>query len=66
LKSAAPSITYDRENGFVHLAVDAPWSLLDVNGVVLKNGSGREIDMRSLRRGIYLVRSGNRSLRLSK
>lgn len=59
-------IVYDRESGSVRLAKDASWSLFDMNGVVLKSGFGREIRMDVMRHGVYLVRSGNHSLRVRR
>ena len=59
-------IVYDRESGLVRLAKDASWSLFDMNGIVLKSGFGREIRMDVMRHGVYLVRSGNHSLRVRR
>ena len=59
-------VTYDRLNSIVRLSTDASWSLFDMNGVVVKHGYGREIRLNSVPRGMYQVRSGNRSLRIRK
>ena len=63
----APSkITYDRPNGLVRLSAEASWSLFDMNGVVVKHGYGREIRLNSVPRGLYLVRSGNQTIRIRR
>jgi len=54
----------DASSRIVHLAEHASWVLLDANGVVLRHGAGREIDVRMLRNGIYFVRAGLSSAKI--
>ncbi len=51
-------IYYDASARVIHLGADASWALLDVNGVVVRRGYGREIQVRSVRSGMYFVRNG--------
>ena len=57
----APSlqqVRYDASARVIRLGADASWALLDVNGVVVRRGYGREIQVRSVRSGMYFVRNG--------
>ncbi len=51
---------YDGAARVIHLTQNAKWTLLDVNGVVVRRGYGREINVRSVCSGLYFVRSGTR------
>ena len=51
---------YDGAARVIHLTQNAKWTLLDVNGVVVHRGYGREINVRSVCSGLYFVRSGTR------
>jgi arabinan endo-1,5-alpha-L-arabinosidase len=57
------NITFDRGSQTIYLSMDAPWSLFDMNGVVIKSGFGREIHANAMPRGLYFIRSGNQGLR---
>ena len=54
---ALQQVRYDASARVIRLAVDASWALLDVNGVVVRRGYGREIRVRSVRSGMYFVRT---------
>ena len=51
-------LVYDGAARVIHLGAEASWALLDVNGVVVRRGYGREINVRSVRSGMYFVRTG--------
>ncbi len=51
---------YDGAARVIHLTQNAKWTLLDVNGVVVRRGYGREINVRSVCSGLYFVRTGTR------
>ena len=56
----APSlqqVRYDASARVIRLGADASWALLDVNGVVVRRGYGREIQVRSVCSGMYFVRT---------
>ena len=56
----APSlqqVRYDASARVIRLGADASWALLDVNGVVVRRGYGREIQVCSVRSGMYFVRT---------
>ncbi|OWV16749.1 Glycosyl hydrolases family 43 [Fibrobacter sp. UWB16] len=56
----APSlqqVRYDASARVIRLGADASWALLDVNGVVVRRGYGREIQVRSVCSGMYFVRA---------
>ena len=50
---------YDGAARVIRLGAEASWTLLDVNGVVVRCGYGREIQVRSVRSGMYFVRTAN-------
>ena len=50
-------VHYDASARVIRLGVDASWTLLDVNGVVMRRGYGREISVRSVCSGMYFVRA---------
>ena len=49
---------YDGAARLIRLSQSASWALLDVNGVVVRRGFGNEIGVKSVRAGVYFVRSG--------
>ena len=49
---------YDGSARLIRLSQSASWALLDVNGVVVRRGYGHEIGVKSVRAGVYFVRSG--------
>ena len=49
---------YDGAARLIRLSQRASWALLDVNGVVVRRGFGNEIGVKSVRAGVYFVRSG--------
>lgn len=51
---------YDGAARMIHLTQNAKWTLLDVNGIAVRRGFGREINVRSVRSGMYFVRTGTR------
>ncbi len=51
---------YDGAARVIHLTQNVKWTLLDVNGVVVRRGYGREINVRSVCSGLYFVRTGTR------
>ena len=51
---------YDGAARVIHLTQNAKWTLLDVNGVVVRRGYGCEINVRSVCSGLYFVRTGTR------
>ena len=53
---ALQQVHYDASARVIHLGAEASWFLLDVNGVVVRRGYGREIQVRSVRSGMYFVR----------
>ena len=50
-------VHYDASARVIRLGAEASWALLDVNGVVVRRGYGREIQVRSVRSGMYFVRA---------
>ncbi|WP_405325259.1 hypothetical protein [Fibrobacter sp.] len=54
---ALQQVRYDASARVIRLTIDASWALLDVNGVVVRRGYGREIQVRSVRSGMYFVRT---------
>jgi hypothetical protein len=52
-------VHYDAFARVIRLGVDASWTLLDVNGVVVRRGYGNEINAKNMRPGAYFVRSGS-------
>jgi len=50
-------IRYDADSRVIRLESETRWTLLDVNGVVVRRGYGREIQVRSVRAGMYFVRT---------
>ena len=61
---ALQQVRYDASARVIRLAVDASWALLDVNGVVLRRGYGREIRVRSVRSGMYFVLAGKNTAKV--
>lgn len=57
-------VRYDASARVIHLGADASWALLDVNGVVVRRGYGREISVRSVRSGKYFVRAGKNTAKV--
>ena len=55
--SALQQVRYDVGARVIRLAAETSWALLDVNGVVVRRGYGREIQVRSIRSGMYFVRT---------
>ena len=51
-------IRYDADSRMIRLERETRWTLLDVNGVVMDFGFGCEIRVKSLRPGMYFVRTG--------
>lgn len=58
------SMRYDAAMQTVFFTEKARWAVFDVNGVALQRGFGREIRMHTLRSGVYLVKSGAKSMRI--
>ena len=54
----ARCVRYDADSRVFHLESESRWTLLDVNGVVMDFGFGCEIRVKSLRPGMYFVRTG--------
>ena len=54
----AQFVRYDADSRVIHLESETRWTLLDVNGVVMDFGFGCEIRVKSLRPGMYFVRTG--------
>ncbi|MBQ5465088.1 MAG: family 43 glycosylhydrolase [Fibrobacter sp.] len=50
-------IRYDADSRMIRLERETRWTLLDVNGVVMDFGFGREIRVKTLRPGMYFVRT---------
>lgn len=50
-------VHYDASARVIRLGAEASWALLDVNGVVVRRGYGREIQVRSVCSGMYFVRA---------
>ena len=50
---------YDGAARVIHLTQNVKWTLLDVNGVVVRRGYGCEIQVRSVRSGMYFVRTAH-------
>lgn len=61
---ALQQVRYDASARVIRLAVDASWALLDVNGVVVRRGYGREIRVRSVRSGMYFVLAGKNTAKV--
>ena len=57
--SSLQQVRYDASARVIRLGADASWALLDVNGVVVRRGYGREIQVRSVRSGVYFVRTAH-------
>ena len=57
--TALQQVRYDASARVVRLGAEASWALLDVNGVVVRRGYGREIQVRSVRSGMYFVRTAH-------
>ncbi len=57
-------VRYDASARVIHLGAEASWFLLDVNGVVVRRGYGREIQVRSVRSGMYFVRAGQNTAKV--
>ena len=55
--SSLQQVRYDASARVIRLGADASWALLDVNGVVVRRGYGREIQVRSVCSGMYFVRT---------
>lgn len=55
--STLQQIYYDASARVIRLDSEASWALLDVNGVIVRRGYGREIQVRSVRSGMYFVRT---------
>ena len=55
--SVMQQVRYDASARVIRLGAEASWALLDVNGVVVRRGYGREIQVRSVRSGMYFVRT---------
>ena len=53
----AQFVRYDADSRMIRLERETRWTLLDVNGVVVRRGYGREIQVRSVRAGMYFVRT---------
>lgn len=51
-------VRYDVDSRMIHLESETRWTLLDVNGVVMDFGFGSVIRVKSLRPGMYFVRTG--------
>ena len=64
LLDAPSGFYYDANSRIVHLGAFTEWSLLDVNGVVLRRGSGCEFRMGFIRAGAYFVRYGKRTAKI--
>ncbi len=58
------SMRYDAAMQTVFFSENTRWAVFDVNGVALQRGFGREIRMHTLRSGVYLVKSGAKSMRI--
>ena len=54
---ALQQVHYDASARVIRLGIEASWALLDVNGVVVRRGYGREIQVRSVCSGMYFVRT---------
>ena len=61
---ALQQVRYDASARVIRLAVDASWALLDVNGVVVRRGYGREIQVRSVCSGMYFVLAGKNTAKV--
>ena len=51
-------VRYDADSRVIHLESETRWTLLDVNGVVMDFGFGSDIRVKTLRPGMYFVRTG--------
>jgi hypothetical protein len=56
---ALQQVHYDAGARVIRLGAESSWALLDVNGVVVRRGYGREIQVRSVRSGMYFVRTAH-------
>jgi hypothetical protein len=51
--------SYDGAARVIRLAASVNWTVFDVNGVVVRRGYGQEINAKTMRPGVYFVRSGS-------
>ncbi|MCQ2091039.1 MAG: hypothetical protein MJY85_00015 [Fibrobacter sp.] len=56
---------YDDATRTVYLGTSNSWAVLDLNGTVIKKGTGNQIQMSNFRPGVLLVRSGKMMMKIS-
>jgi hypothetical protein len=56
---ALQQVRYDASARVIRLGAETSWALLDVNGVVVRRGYGREIQVHSVCSGMYFVRTAH-------
>ncbi len=56
---------YDDATRTVYLGTSNSWVVLDLNGTVIKKGTGNQIQMSNFRPGVLLVRSGKMMMKIS-
>lgn len=62
VKSVA-GMHYDGTTRTVELSRDMRWTVFDLNGVEVRRGFSRKVDLKNLGQGSYLVRAGGSSVR---
>ena len=60
----AQFVRYDADSRVIRLAASVNWTVFDVNGVVVRRGYGQEINAKTMRQGVYFVRSGSMASRV--
>lgn len=63
-RSVATFMEFDATARKVRLGTASSWNVLDLNGVLLRKGFGREVKLDDLNHGTYIVRAAGRSIKV--